>query len=205
MDRGQEAQGILQAAPSQDETKGAASHLAVPRRSRVMAAASGEAEASVAAVTRRDEVMARAARGQLNANANRVQVSVPDFLAILDIVKPKDGEVFVDLGSGLGKAVLASACGFPEFSEVPVGSAVSVGAVPGGSTPVHLLLHLSLDYFVFSRPWALISSLDAYSALYRADARPQLGLQRVVTSGRSDRCVAYWSRLLGAYNRSPEG
>lgn len=46
------------------------------------------------------------------------QVDVPDFLAILDIVKPREGEVFVDLGSGTGKAVLASSCGFPEFSKV---------------------------------------------------------------------------------------
>ncbi|CAM9374606.1 unnamed protein product, partial [Laminaria digitata] len=45
------------------------------------------------------------------------QVDVPDFLAILDIAKPREGEVFVDLGSGTGKAVLASSCGFPEFSK----------------------------------------------------------------------------------------
>lgn len=47
-----------------------------------------------------------------------LQVDVPDFLCILDIVKPSDGEVFVDLGSGVGKAVIAAACGFSEFSEV---------------------------------------------------------------------------------------
>ncbi|CAM9305759.1 unnamed protein product, partial [Hapterophycus canaliculatus] len=47
----------------------------------------------------------------------RNQVNVPDFLTILDLVKPKDGEVFVDLGSGTGKAVLAASCGFPEFSK----------------------------------------------------------------------------------------
>lgn len=33
-------------------------------------------------------------------------------------MKPKNGEIFVDLGSGTGKAVLAASCGFPEFSEV---------------------------------------------------------------------------------------
>lgn len=49
-----------------------------------------------------------------------VQVDVSDFLAILDTAKPKVGEVFVDLGSGTGKAVLAAACGFPEFSKVGV-------------------------------------------------------------------------------------
>lgn len=49
-----------------------------------------------------------------------VQVDVSDFLAILDTAKPKVGEVFVDLGSGTGKAVLAAACGFPEFSKVRV-------------------------------------------------------------------------------------
>ncbi|CAM9436613.1 unnamed protein product [Ectocarpus fasciculatus] len=43
------------------------------------------------------------------------EVDVPDFLSILDLVKPQDGEVFVDLGSGTGKAVLTAACGFPEF------------------------------------------------------------------------------------------
>ncbi|CAM9263907.1 unnamed protein product [Scytosiphon promiscuus] len=45
------------------------------------------------------------------------EVHVPDFLSILELVKPKDGEIFVDLGSGTGKAVLAAACGFPEFSK----------------------------------------------------------------------------------------
>lgn len=44
-----------------------------------------------------------------------------DFLSILELVKPRKGEVFVDLGSGTGKAVLAAACGFPDFSKVPVG------------------------------------------------------------------------------------
>lgn len=48
----------------------------------------------------------------------RHQVDVPDFLSILDLVKPQDGEVFVDLGSGTGKAVLTAACGFPEFVKV---------------------------------------------------------------------------------------
>lgn len=47
-----------------------------------------------------------------------LQVDVPDFLCILDIVKPSDGEVFVDLGEVVGKAVLAAACGFSEFFEV---------------------------------------------------------------------------------------
>lgn len=46
------------------------------------------------------------------------QVDVPDFLCILGIAKPREGEVFVDLGSGTGKAVLTAACGFPEFSKV---------------------------------------------------------------------------------------
>ncbi|CAM9865234.1 unnamed protein product [Ectocarpus sp. 12 AP-2014] len=42
------------------------------------------------------------------------EVDVPDFLSILDLVKPQN-EVFVDLGSGTGKAVLTAACGFPEL------------------------------------------------------------------------------------------
>lgn len=45
-------------------------------------------------------------------------MDVPDFLSILDLVKPQNGEVFVDLGSGTGKAVLTAACGFPEFLKV---------------------------------------------------------------------------------------
>ncbi|CAM9160519.1 unnamed protein product [Sphacelaria rigidula] len=45
------------------------------------------------------------------------EVDVPDFLSILDVAKPQKGEIFVDLGSGTGKAVVAAACGFPEFSQ----------------------------------------------------------------------------------------
>lgn len=45
-----------------------------------------------------------------------------DFLSILELVKPRKGEVFVDLGSGTGKAVLVAACGFPGFSKVPTGT-----------------------------------------------------------------------------------
>lgn len=62
------------------------------------------------------------------------QVDVPDFLAILDIVKPREGELFVDLGSGAGRAVLASSCGFPEFSKVFLFVRVSLRyQVPGNT------------------------------------------------------------------------
>ncbi|CAM9745654.1 unnamed protein product [Discosporangium mesarthrocarpum] len=97
------------------------------------------------------------------------EVDIPDFLAILDITKPQQDEIFVDLGSGTGKAVLTASLGFPEFSKC-------VGIELVGS-----LATAATDYLRAAQ-----QVLDAQpNPVSASSPMPLLGGGRVSTKGRS--------------------